>query len=114
MKFVRLDEAQEASLRELHKNGLSHRERQRAQAILLSARGMSIDQLSFVFECGRDTISGWLDAWHAGGVAALTDAPKSGRPLKLSQTEQKQILERIDSPTPNLKAVVMEALKKGA
>ncbi len=114
MKFVTLDETQAANLRALHKQGASHRERQRAQAVLLNARGMSLDQLAFVFECGRDTISGWLDAWHAGAVAALTDAARSGRPFKLSKTAQKQVLERVDSPTPNLKAVVLETLKKRA
>jgi len=46
MKFVKLDEEQAAQLRVLHKNGQSHRERQRAQAVLLSARGMSLEQLS--------------------------------------------------------------------
>ena len=40
MKFVTLDETQAASLRALHEQGSSHRERQRAQAVLLNARGM--------------------------------------------------------------------------
>lgn len=114
MKFVKLNEEQAASLRALHKNGSSHRERQRAQAVLLNARGMSLDQLAFVFECGRDTVSGWRDDWQGGGITALSDAPKSGRPVSLDETAQRQVLQAVATPTPNLKAVVLDELKKGA
>lgn len=113
MKFVTLDERQTADLRELHKNGKSHRERQRAQAVLLNARGISLDELAFIFECDRDTVSGWLDLWQEGGLPALADAPKRGRPLKLDAKAQALVLQAVDSPTPNLKAVVMDTLKKG-
>jgi transposase len=113
MKFVTLDEAQASSLRELHKNGKSHRERQRAQAVLLNARGVTLDELAFIFECDRDTVSGWLDLWQAGGLSALADASKSGRPLELDAKAQALILQTVTSPTPNLKAVVMDKLKKG-
>ena len=80
---------------------------------------MSLERLSFVFECDRDTVSDWLDDWQKGGVAFLADAPKSGRPLILdeaaqSQMAQSQILQAVSSPTPNLKAVVLDELKKGA
>ena len=114
MKFIQLNAAQTASLRALHKNGQSHRERQRAQAVLLSARGMSLDQLSFVFECDRDTVSAWLNDWQAGGIGALADAARSGRPLSLDEVAQSQVLHAVAAPTPNLKAVVLEELKKGA
>lgn len=114
MKFVKLDEEQTAQLRVLYKNGQSHRERQRAQAVLLSARGMSLEQLSFVFECDRDTVSGWLDDWQSGGSAALSDAARSGRPCRLDEAAQKHVLRALATPTPNFKGVVMDELKKGA
>lgn len=113
MKFVQLTEEQVVSLRALHKNGQSHRERQRAQAVLLNARGMSLDQLAFVFECDRDTVSGWLDDWQSGDVTALADGARSGRPLSLDEAAQSQVLQAVSSPTPNLKAVVLDELKKG-
>lgn len=113
MKFIKLDEEQARVLRELHKNGQSHRERQRAQAVLLSARGMSLEQLAFVFECERDTVSGWFDDWQAGGAAALCDAARSGRPLVLNEAAQGQVLQSVASPTSNLKGIVMDELKKG-
>lgn len=114
MKFVQLTPEQEAELRALHKNGKSHRERQRAQAILLNARGMSLDQLAFVFECDRNTVSSWLDSWQERGVAALADASRSGRPLRLDEAARRQVLQAVANPTPNLKGVVMDELKRGA
>lgn len=114
MKFLHLNEEHAVSLRALHKHGQSHRERQRAQSVLLSARGMSLDQLGFIFECGRDTVSGWLDDWQGGGRAALADGARSGRPSSLDAVAQSQVLQAVSLPTPNLKAVVLDELKKGA
>jgi transposase len=114
MKFAQITSEQEAELRLLHKSGKSHRERQRAQAVLLSARGMSLEQLAFVFECDRDTVSSWLDDWHRGGVAALADDARSGRPSRLSQTAQELVLQAVSDSTPNFKGVVMDKLKRGA
>lgn len=108
-----LTREQEGELRLLHKSGKSHRERQRAQAVLLSGRGMSLEQLAFVFECDRDTVSSWLDEWQRGGLPALADAPKSGRPPHLDEAAQAQVLQGVSTPTPNLKAQVLQGLKKG-
>ncbi len=113
MKFAQVTDAQAAELRILHKSGKSHRQRQRAQAVLLSARGMSLDQLAFVFECDRDTVSDWLDDWQSGGVQALADAAKSGRPSSLDNAAQSVVLQAVSSPTPNFKGVLVDELKKG-
>lgn len=113
MKFVTLTPSQEAALRALHKNSPSHRERQRAQAVLLSARGYTLDQLAGIFECDRDTVSGWLEMWHQREMAALADAAKSGRPHKLSPQAQQQVLCAVASPSPNFKALVLDELKRG-
>jgi len=114
MKFVQLTDEQASALRVLHKSGKSHRERQRAQAVLLSARGMSLEQLAFVFECDRDTVSNWLNDWQSGGVTALFDAARSGRPPSLDAAAQSVVLQAVASPTPNFKGVVVGELKKGA
>jgi transposase len=112
MKFVALTEVQTTSLRELQKNGKNHRERQRAHAVLLNGRGYALEQLADIFECDRDTVSSWLELWRKGGVDALQDAPRSGRPGKLDAAAQRLILQAVDSPTPHFKAVVSELLEK--
>jgi transposase len=62
-------------------NGCPHqRVRQRAQAILWSARGYSrrdIADLSFVVPI---VVSHWFDHWEKAGLSGLYDAPRSGRP----------------------------------
>lgn len=113
MKFIQpLPPEQKCALQQLHKSGKTHRERQRAQAILLSARGYKIDQLAELFECDRDTISQWLDAFSNGGVAALCDAPRPGRPLKLDAAALEVVRASLEHPTPNLKATLLDTLKK--
>ena len=66
MRFVpALSEEEAAELRRLHREGSTHRLRQRAQAILLSARGWRVDVLADLCESDRDTVSRWLDHWEA-------------------------------------------------
>ncbi len=113
MKFIPpLTPAQKCALQELHKSGPAHRERQRAQAVLLSSRGYKIDQLADLFECDRDTISQWLDAFLGGGAAALGDAPRPGRPPKIEGAALEVVREAVEHPTPNLKATLLDTLKK--
>jgi len=114
MKQVTLSQEEGAALRQVHKSAPTHRERQRAHAVLLSAKGYRLDQLSDIFEADRDTISGWLDDWQEQGVAGLSDAPKPGRPGKLNPTAHSLIVQALQTPTPNLKPLLQERLKKGA
>lgn len=80
-KFVKeLSESQVARLREIYKTDPHWRTRQRAQAILLSARGYSLNQLADLFEIDRDRISQWLDWWDESEFDGLADDPRSGRP----------------------------------
>ena len=56
------------------------RVRQRAHAILLSAKDYRIDQLVDIFEVDRDTITRWLDRWDEDRFDGLEDAPRSFAP----------------------------------
>ncbi len=114
MKQVTLSQAERETLRQMHKNAGTHRERQRAHAVLLSAKGYRLDQLSDIFEADRDTISRWLDDWPEGGMAGRSDAPKPGRPGKLNDAAQTLIIQSLQTPAPNLKPLLQERLKKGA
>ena len=114
MKQVILSESEREVLRGAHKSAATHRERQRSHAVLLSAKGYRLDQLSDIFEAARDTISRWLDAWQEHGIAGLSDAFKPGRPSKLRDTAQSVIVQVLQNPTPDLKPLLQERLKKGA
>ena len=111
------------------RNGPTHRVRQRAQAILLSARGYKIDQLADIFECDRDTISQWLDLFctqglHSGFSRSERRA-QVGTPAHVrchvrcldaaaQQVVQQAAQQAAQHPTPNLKATVLATLKKRA
>ena len=116
MKFVSpLSDADKDSLARLHSSGPTHRQRQRAQAILLSAKGYTLEQIADVLDAGRNAVSGWLDAWRERGLDGLADAPKSGRRRKIDgglEAVLRDIL--IDNPSPGMKAVLQAAIKKRA
>ena len=62
MKFVSaLSDAQRASLEQVYRHGSVHRLRQRAHAVLLSAKGFTLEQLAAMYEVHPETVSGWLD-----------------------------------------------------
>lgn len=114
MKFISsLSAETAAALQHLHRQGSSHRERQRAHAVLLSAKGYKLDQLAMIFEVDRDTVSHWLDRFEQHGLSGLCDAPKSGRPSKLTAESHRLIQQALQTPTLNLKPLLLQRLKKG-
>ena len=113
MKFVSaLSEADQADLTAVYRSGPSHRQRQRAHAVLLSAQQYTLDQLSQIVQSDPATISRWLDQWQEHGLPGLSDAPKSGRPRKIDATVEAHLRDVIQNPTPNLKAALEDALEK--
>ncbi len=52
----------------------------RAQMVLLSADGRGVPEIAAFHRGGRDVVRTWLHRYAAGGVAALADLPRSGRP----------------------------------
>ncbi len=91
MKFVKkLDNKTKAILTDLMRSSPSFKVRKRAHAILLSAKGYKIEELSTIFEVDRDTISEWLNRWDTKGVEGLNDAPRSGRPRKVGQEQAEE------------------------
>jgi len=113
MKFIAaLSDTDRTALEQVYHDAPVHRQRQRAQAILLSARRYTLDQLADLFQTHRDTVSGWLDDWQEQGLAGLQDAPKSGRPQKLDAAAIADLHQRLENPSPNLKALVLDDLKK--
>lgn len=60
----------------------------------------------------RDTISGWLNTWQAHGLDGLSDAPKPGRTPKIDAVIKAHLHEMLENPSPNLKTLVLDDLKK--
>ncbi len=78
------------------KSSAPQRKRMRAHAILLSERRYSIDQIdqiADIYQVDRDRVSQWLDWWEEYQFDGLDDDPRSGRPPKLTEQEQKQAVK---------------------
>ena len=52
----------------------------RARMVLLADTGMPLDQIARTVGADRTIVRTWLDRYRAGGLAALQDRPRSGRP----------------------------------
>jgi transposase len=107
-----LTDTEREALAHLYSRGPTHRQRQRAQAALLSAKGDTLGQIADVLGAGRSTVSGWLDDWQEQGLCALADAPKAGRVRSIDAALEAELLDLLQNPTPDLKAVVQAHLKK--
>lgn len=93
-KFVQpLTEEQREQLKEVMKSQAPQRTRMRAHAILLSERQYSIDQIADIYQTDRDRVSEWLDWWEQYQFDGLDDDPRSGRPPKLTEKEQKRAVK---------------------
>jgi len=69
----------------------------RARIVLGSADGEGTSPLARRLEISRPTVIAWRERYRSGGIAALSDAPRSGRPKLVDEAE---ILARTLEPPP--------------
>ena len=104
MKFVQpIPEAVRITLQEMHMKHPTFRCRQRAQAILLSARGFTLDELWSILDVRRDAISGWVDRWESEGLLGLYDRPRAGRPTRYTEEEVGLLKALVDEEPRQIK-----------
>ena len=56
----------------------------RARIVLLAAEGTPLDRIARQVGVDRTVVRLWVDRYRAGGLAALQDRPRSGRPRAFS------------------------------
>lgn len=106
VKALSTEESQ--TLEDLKRHHPRHVPRVRAQAVLLSDAGFSLKELSAIFGVCRQTTATWLSAWETGGIAALLDKPRSGRPCKLTDEAKRYVLASVDGSPRSLKTVLAQ------
>lgn len=89
MRYIDLTTTEQKDLKAITDTSTDRRERSRAHALLLSAKGYYIEQLSDIFFVDRDTVARWLDRWQQSGIQSLKDGHRSGRPSKLNDDQKK-------------------------
>lgn len=115
MRFVKLTEAELATLQEGHKNGAQFQFRNRCQCLILSSQGKSVTELAQFFEVSRSTLYSWLDAWDSLGITGLMNKPGRGRKPILSLQNSKQVKDvraAIRRNPQSVKAAVAELESK--
>jgi transposase len=70
--------------------------RQRCTALRLLHLGHKPPEVAKMQAVSDPTIYGWYKRWHAGGLEALADKPRSGRPLKADDAYAIVLQETID------------------
>ena len=60
---------------------------QRARIVLLAADGLPNAQIARTVGVSRPTVIGWRDRYQAGGMGALEDQPRSGRPAVIDEID---------------------------
>jgi len=99
MKAIILEALPAEALQEL--DALYHRTklvrmRTRAQIILLNVeQGLKATQIAQLVRESKRTVQRWLSRYQAEGVLGLYDAPKNGKPGKVSQAYQDKLLESV-------------------
>ncbi len=76
--------------------GGSHRNQQRysrrAQVILLSARGLTLEEISSSRGLNRTNCLKWRKRFAAEGVDGLRDKPRKGRPPSITPWQRAQVV----------------------
>ena len=64
----------------LRQRELAPRVRERLEMVKAAALGQDLAAIAQWTGRTPETVARWLAAYHAGGIAALADAPRQGRP----------------------------------
>jgi transposase len=96
MRYIKnlSDEAMK-SLEEIVKNDSRYRSRHRAQAILLSNQGKSVNELIDIFGYSQRTIYRWFDRFSHNNVSSLHDLGGRGRKPFFSIEKDEEIVKEI-------------------
>lgn len=111
MRFIKLTDAELATLQEGHKNSTQFQFRNRCQCLVLSHQGKTVTELTQFFEVSKITIYAWFDRWEEGGICGLMNQPGQGRKpiLSLQNPEHvKSVKRAIGKNAQSVKSVVAE------
>jgi transposase len=107
-----LTEEQQADLAAAIRSARSARVYRRLKVVQWLAEGYAVDAVMRLADASRSSVYNYLGAYARGGVAALEDAPRSGRPRKLpspyagggpeSHDAWQRLLDRRPSTIPEL------------
>ena len=95
------DEAEELR-RRARASTASVRDRRRSEIVLLSAQGLTQQQIAERLGTSRLQVNRWVGRFATDRLAGLRDAPGRGRKPWLVEGAAQQVLERAVTPPPDL------------
>lgn len=78
----------------------THRDRQRAEVVLLAAEGVPGSHIATRVGLSQQAVCKWRKRFLADGIEGLDDAPRSGRPLVYGPTERLVLMAKVTSERP--------------
>jgi transposase len=73
---------------------------ERSNVILLAAEGLSAREIARRLKTRLARVSKWRQRFNRDRLAGLQDAPRTGKPKTYGQTEEKRILELLNTDPP--------------
>lgn len=84
---------------------LSGRYLKRLQSIRLNDRGYQVTRISELLEAHYNSVRNWLKRYEQGGLAALAEKPREGRPRLLNEEQEAQVRAWVEEEPRQLKRV---------
>ena len=83
----------------LYKTEMDPRLARRIQAIYLARKSFTCPQIMDLTGAKRRTVQNWIRWYNDEGIEGLKDRPRSGRPTKLSASQQRRLCQCLDAGT---------------
>ncbi len=70
----------------------------RVQTVVLAKQGWTAQDIADALGCSLKAVKNWVAQYNRGGIQALHEQPRSGRPLRLDPQEYPRLKQRLDAP----------------
>ncbi len=70
----------------------------RLQAVLLAKRGWTAAHIATSLSCSPKAVKNWVAQYNRGGIEALREQPRPGRPRALAPEHYPRLRQRLDAP----------------
>jgi len=99
MKMPKKYSISKSNVEEIEKLRKSNRDKQvekRLKAVKMRGEGKDNKAIAELLETSSDMVSRWVSAYAKGGVEALLQKPRPGRPTQISREEESKLLSEFD------------------
>jgi transposase len=96
-KKLELNKEQIVQLKSIIKNEKKYRTTQRAQALLLRYKGISVANISFALNVWKETVYIWIKNYRADGISSLNEKDGRGRKSIFKDIPKEEIKELVNT-----------------